>query len=269
MAPSNKTKKEYARILKKYSEYDVNDPIKIFNSLVILSRKNNLSIGSIKQTMCAFKYEYNEDCGPLDEVNQKYRDIIFGLIKISKVKEESGTNKFKKVEWENIINKINDDTLSPLDAMITAIYVLLPPRRLNDYLYMRYTVKPNKTYDTNFNYYVRSTGQFIFNNYKTSKTYGIQTFPINSQLKKIIDNYIDMNSISNKKLLLNISKATLSRKLENIFGVSVCGLRHSFISHLYQDANNLFDIKKISQMMGHNVQTHLNYLDRDNIKIKK
>ena len=53
-------------------------------------------------------------------------------------------------------------------------------------------------------------------------------------------------------------------KIKKLFGTSVNGLRHSFISHQYNQKQNLFTIETVSSQMAHNISTHLSYLDKDN-----
>jgi hypothetical protein len=52
--------------------------------------------------------------------------------------------------------------------------------------------------------------------------------------------------------------------LQKIFGVSADGIRHAYITYLYKDPDNLYNIKDISEKMAHSIGIHMTYLDKDN-----
>lgn len=111
--------------------------------------------------------------------------------------------------------------------------VFIPPRRSKDYVDFK-IADIDKSED---NYMVSNT--FVFNSYKTAKTYGAQKVEIPLELKKIITkwskvnptNYLLFDSKSNQ-----LSNVKLTQRLNKIFAkkVSVNQLRHTYLSDKYQ-----------------------------------
>ena len=58
-------------------------------------------------------------------------------------------------------------------------------------------------------------------------------------------------------------------RIKQIFGTSVDGLRHSYITNLYRDPNNVYKIEETSRMMAHDISTHISYLDKENKNKKR
>ena len=103
------------------------------------------------------------------------------------------------------------------------------------------------------------------------KRYGKQRFVIPDKLWELIQRYVKSTKIKYGERLLQYrrhsdkyNKRTLMNKLTQIFGASVDGIRHSYITNLYRDPNNLYNIKEISNQMSHSVETHLTYMDKEN-----
>lgn len=84
----------------------------------------------------------------------------------------------KKVEYGNkhyIKESINNCTLKNEERALAACYLFFPTRRIEDYQYMKMTNIIENVTDTENNYFVVDDGNkiktFVFNKYKTSKTY--------------------------------------------------------------------------------------------------
>ena len=86
-----------------------------------------------------------------------------------------------------------------LSFVILSLYVLQPPRRNLDYLYMLIVPSFSEDFDKKFNYLSLSDSTFYFNNYKTAKTYKCQAVKISQELLVIIKKYIDFHPL--KKLM--------------------------------------------------------------------
>ena len=243
-----KTKDEYKKMLLRYKHLIYKEPKEVFESL----KKMGLKMGYIKNVICAMKWETGDE---------KYSEIIKEIIEETK-KKEKFKNKFEKINW-GAIKKPESDTV---DDMIKGLYTLFPPRRVTDYANMIYADKIGEEEE---NYYVN--GKFIFRNYKTVGKYGEQKFDVSKELRELIDKYVKKNEIENGDALLKyrkgglrFSRQSLMRRIKEIFGTTVDGLRHSYITYIYNDKGKLFDIEKTSEMMGHDVKTHIGYLDKDN-----
>jgi len=152
------------------------------------------------------------------------------------------------------------ETTSP--EFILALYVLVPPRRL-DYVDMIYTETEPKDEKTNYLFKDGSKYFFIFNKFKTKKQFGKQQFEItNEMLKKIIKK----KKFSEGKPLFTVSKRTLQRQLDSItekyFGqvLGVQQLRKYHTTASFPEFKK--DIEKFdndAKQMAHSKSTKIKY----------
>ena len=204
--------------------------------------------------------------------NEKYRNKMMEDIKeynheISK-QEKTETQKENWVNTEDIEKvfhavKANAEfllrkkVLTPDDLQAIQNYIILcllsgiyiPPRRSLDYTEM--TIKP--TEDENFNTIDLKKKKFVFNRYKTAKTYGSQTLDIPNELATILRKWIKINPthfllFDTKGNKLNSVK--LNQRFNAIFGkrVSVNNMRHAFLTEKYGDT--IAKNKQIANTMG-------------------
>lgn len=147
-------------------------------------------------------------------------------------------------------------------ALTTGKYGL-NPRRSIDWVLMKhknYDSKDDNIYDGK---------NFIFNKFKTKKFIGVQTINCPLPLKKILNRWIaklpeNMDYIlydTTNKPLTNI---TLNQRLNKIFKrkVSTSMLRHFFITNEYKNMPALQELKDNAEAMGHDLQTHLQYIKK-------
>jgi integrase len=249
------TKTEYQKTVERYKELKFLTPKERYEEL----KKKNISDGYIKVVISAFHYFFP------DEENK----IIIKEIRDKLNKKEKHVNKFKKIDWTKIIPPTGDD----VNSVIKALYYYFI-RRISDYAYMEYVDDKKMTNDENKNYYVANENKFIFQNYKTVGAYGRQEFIVPEKLKEIIEKYVKKNKIKSGDALLKykhgkeFNRDNLRGRIERIFGVSIDGLRHAYITWLYKDSNKLYDIEDISYKLAHSVSTEISYLDKEN-KVKK
>ena len=164
--------------------------------------------------------------------------------------------------------KSKPDSKKLRDYLLTSLYVLdvnnHPPRRVD------YNVKlanKNTELDSNNNYLViknKSTKYFVFNQYKTDKTYGTQTFPVSKKLNAVINIYLKYNP-DNKYLFQNnngenITKSHLQKLITHSFKdtgktIGVNMLRHIVISDTIDTGDKLKEKQDIAEKMGHSVTT--------------
>ena len=243
------TEKKYKEMIKMYG-YLMDKSID-----EIIEGLKGMSDGSQKNVLSAFRWETMSDKydKKIKEINKKVTE------------KQNNTNKFKKIDW----SKIEEPTGNTVDDVIKGIYTMFPPRRIEDYVYMCYI--ENEEEEGDENYYIE--GRFIFKKYKTSKRYGRQEFKVSDKLKELIDSYIKMMNITSGETLLQYkydarrgtrSDKTLRNKLMKIFGVSVDGLRHAYITEIHKDPKNLYKLKEISDKMAHSIGVHMTYLDKEN-----
>jgi integrase len=193
--------------------------------------------------------------------------------------EKSDTQKENWIEWEDVLKiynelqaKVNDIT-KPLfqrgakqdltDHLILSLYVLLPPRRNQDYYFMK--LDTGKKEDEDFNYYRPADNQFVFNKYKTKKNYGVETIAVNTQLRKVLDNYIDLFGLVDGDFLLyndrnrgggNAITKALNRVFQRNVGASM--LRHIYLTSKYGEVKD--EMAKDAKEMGHSVAQQKEYI---------
>ena len=56
--------------------------------------------------------------------------------------------------------------------MVLSLYTMFPPRRNQDYQYMKVVKTESQAKNTDFNYLILDSKQFVFNKYKTSNIHG-------------------------------------------------------------------------------------------------
>jgi hypothetical protein len=183
---------------------------------------------------------------------------------------ESLSNNY--LDWGEIINIFNNHIKKDTDIkniFIVALYVLQPPRRLKDFINMKMVKRRDPRLSKEFNYIVNTNYPvFVYNNYKTAKTYGTQEIFIESQeLIQIMKNYIDSYHIKANNLLFPNGEEDFKKCLRETFikysqkSISVSILRHSYIT--YATKHNILDLlqdrENLSLMMGHSINTQLQY----------
>jgi integrase len=180
-------------------------------------------------------------------------------------------------EQEEDYNKI-------LRFLILSLYVLIPPRRNLDFLCM-WVIKDDKRSEmlNVRNYLILEEDEFIFQNYKTSKTYGLKIEKIPEELMNNIKFYLKFHpslvGISKKpntyKFLVNFKGEgfdqvhnvnAITRILNSVFGknISTSILRHSFITHTL--GGDIAKLETIAQNMGHSKEMQAKYVKTDKIK---
>jgi len=189
--------------------------------------------------------------------NNKFRELMMDDIKEYN-KEEAKQVKNKKqednwVEKDEVMNIYNTlkknatiiykkDNITNNDLQEIQLYIIIcllggifiPPRRSKDYINFKI-----KNIDTDVDNYM-DKNDFIFNSYKTAKTYGKQKITIPKELKTIINKWIKINPTdyllfdSSKNQLSNVK---LNQRLNKLFGkkAGVNQLRHTFLSDKYSD----------------------------------
>ena len=180
------------------------------------------------------------------------------------IKIKNNKKKLDYPKWKTLIN-INIDQLTNQNKLIYNLYVLMPPRRIKDYINFVYVSNINNIIDQNNNYCFidyenLNNSKFIFYNYKTFKTYGIQKLIISDDLLNFIIEYVKNQNIKDNEKLIKINSNTrFIEALNKIFGYSVDIIRHSFIDYLYTLNLSYSELDKISFYMAHNIKQQQKY----------
>ena len=163
------------------------------------------------------------------------------------------------------INQFEYDKL--LQYVVLSLYTLIPPRRNKDYLMMDVVDRYNDDmYIGDRNYYSRDTNEFIFNNYKTAKTFKQQRQEIPFKLQEVLDIYMKYRPKETPAFLVYYNKKPLkqinaiTRILNATVGDSVGAskLRHSYLTGKY--GNILEEMEKDANAMSHSAQTQKEYI---------
>lgn len=206
---------------------------------------------------------------PTEEMNDRQKENWISLddlkVKLNKLKDDIDGFKNNKSINENSYNKL-------LKYVIGNLYILNAPRRNVDYQYMKILINDDDKDDKDFNFLDLRNGDFIFNKYKTQKTYGQQIIKINPELLNIIklylkfrpaakDNYF-LVDFSGKPLLLINSITRILGSINKGLGSSL--LRHIVISEKFGDVEK--EQEKTAKEMGHSKRTQQEYIKyNDNI----
>ncbi len=165
-----------------------------------------------------------------------------------------------------------------LQSLILSLYTDIPPRRNQDYLDMYVVRKYSKEMPATKNYYDMSSQKFIFNKYKTAKTYGSQTVDVpdsdEAPLQKAIHDYLKFHPLAKGKakefkLLVKPDGSPLTtvnvitRFLNRIFGKKVGSsmLRHVYLSSKFGDT--MKEMEKTADEMGHSTAVQKDYIKYD------
>lgn len=195
--------------------------------------------------------------------NKVYREKMLDDIKeFNKENLKQEKTEYQKENWveteelDKIYNELKKSaeliykkkSYSPTDYQDIQNYIILsvlggfyiPPRRSKDYVLMKITQpKKNETEsDLNFNYYDKKNKKFIFNSYKTAKTYGQQIVVLPDELVKILNKWLKINPTeyllfdTHNKPLTNVK---LNQRLNKIFNkkASVNQMRHTYLTKKY------------------------------------
>jgi len=160
-----------------------------------------------------------------------------------------------------------DHTNTLLSYLILSLYVDLPPRRNQDYLDMVVykALKKDKVEDLpkDKNYLIVSKGvptEFIFNVYKTAKTYGQQKIALPESLRDVASMYLKRGGSKEKEhKLLPLDQANgITRILNKVFGKKIGS---SMLGHIYLSSK--YDINEMvndAEQMGHSLDEQKSYM---------
>ena len=274
--------------------YNLNDK-KPFKNLAFLKKTDEIlkKVGEYAESTQKTLISTIASCLSLDKDKSGYKSVYKfyydKMMEKSKVANDTSdkTTKQEKnwIEWDEVQKKYNElcanlakdkkPTLEHLlPVVVLGLYVEIPPRRNQDYLQMRVIrLTPKQKSDTlskEFNYCVLRKSvptEFIFNKYKTSKTYGSQTIVIPATLSETIKKYIKVHPLTKEKefsFLVGVDGTpitadnSITRILNKIFGKNVGSsmLRHIYLSSKY-DINSM---KSDAEGMAHSLSQQKDYL---------
>jgi hypothetical protein len=263
---SKTTEQVYEYNLGKYPNLNYSEPNNVLSILWQTKKKNgngNISISSIKIVLCAIVWKLRKTEAP-DSLIKQYSNIIHELMTDTDINEKNHEYTHGYIpKWSDIIkHREEEKNNNPKNHLILSLYTYNPPRRLKDYVLLKFVDTLADMTDIKFNYYYSITRKFIFNSYKTSKSYNQQIVDVPAVLSDIIDKYITIFKINSGELLLGYNNyLQMNYKLKRLLGCSIDNVRHSFINNEYETYNipPSDKMEKMASMMGHSLTTHLRY----------
>jgi hypothetical protein len=265
--------KDTEAVESKISEYADNTQKAIYTTLT--------SILSLYKDKPTYKKVYTHY---FTKMMDKAKDMKGGDTAEKTVKEKDNWLEWKSVqekhkELSDLVAKfVNSKTITTeqfstlLNWVVLSLYTEIQPRRNQDYLDMYVVKKYKDDMSKDKNYLDLNTKQFIFNKFKTMKTYGQQKVNIPDGLMEVIQLYLKHHPLAkgNKgktaeyKFLVfpdgspltavNAITRILNRVFNKKIGSSM--LRHIFLSSKY-------DIKEMetdAAAMGHSVEEQRHYM---------
>jgi hypothetical protein len=222
-------------------------------ALVILTGDKSKVVKKYRDLMSADLEKYNNEIKQ-NKMNDKQKENWIDLKEVNSI-----YNNLKK-KYKDLWNKEKltaDELLDLQKIVILSLYVLIPPRRLKDYLDFKL-----KNYDKETDNYV-DKNELIFNSYKTAKFHGQDKVALPLTLKKIINKWKTKNN--NDFLLIDfygkqLKAPALTKILNSIFkkNISVNMLRHIFITE--NVGPKIKELEKVAQEMGHTMNEQKNYV---------
>ena len=180
-----------------------------------------------------------------------------------------------KAKWEELHKMVTEMPPEEVEGSIKSrkiyqayillsLYVKSAPRRNQDYFLMRLDADNNMMKD--FNYYRPNKKQFVFNVYKTAKTYNQDIMDVNETLQKILVKYIKDFRLEDEEFLLypddkeRKSSSIITKDLNRIFGKNVGSsmLRHAYITS--ELGPKIKELKEVAKDMGHSTDMQSDYV---------
>jgi integrase len=191
---------------------------------------------------------------------------------LKKVQSKKGVKEKKSITFPSLTET---EYTKLLNFMVLSLYVLIPPRRNEDYLKMVISLEGDADEameDKTKNYLDLKNKQFVFNSFKTSKQYPNSIEKIPDDLMNIIDIYLKhypktietgspflVFSDGERLDKINVITRILNKMFKKNVGVSM--LRHSYLTHKYGDINKEKEVD--AKAMGHSLATQNTYVKKD------
>ena len=217
---------------------------------------NNNTIGSYLESFAWVLQESNPT------LNKKYKALAV------EYKDKAKAHVYDNVvgENENIVrwSDIKDryKTATGVNKVFLALISLLPPRRTLDYALLLLN-DGSSPMSSEYNYIDLTTDSLIYNNYKTKKNYGTQSFHMPEELSTIIRTYIQNTPILNNEYLLGNHSNPSTVFSRWLGGLNMNSVRHSFISEFLKDDPTVREKRRVANLMGHALGTQAEYQRRN------
>jgi hypothetical protein len=244
----------------KIGKLNDNKPIKNFNFLkdsdAILKKISGLKPNTQRSyiiTVCSIlksvdDKKYKKIYDKYSKILEKYNtDLTDQTVKTDVEKKNWISMKDIDKLYKSLEKDVKEDPSKEnhQNLMLLSLYYLIAPRRSLDFWKMKVIDEYDDSMSKEFNYFDKKNKQFLFNTYKTARTYGQQIEKIPENLYDIIIEYIKVFNIElNSYLIINpktgkyyASKNAMTYLLNKIFDakISVGILRKVYLTDKYGD----------------------------------
>lgn len=183
---------------------------------------------------------------------------------------------------ENVKGFANDKYITPtqytilMGYMVLSLFTDIPPRRNMDYQDCTVVKKGSGDLPKDRNYYIVSEKKFVFNKFKTFKTYGTQEISIadHPELLQAMDWYLKFHPLSKGKrgsfsFLVNYDSTpmtavnSITRILNKVFKPTGKKIGSSMLRHIYlttKYGEQLEEKKQDAEEMGHSLAEQQSYI---------
>ena len=192
----------------------------------------------------------------------------------NKYEKERNDNYISEENKNKIINDFSNETLlnniekldDINDKLIYALYTFIPPRRL-EYANL-YIINKSQKMNNKDNYiviYKYKPVKFIFQDYKTNRTFGVQSYDIPDELAKIIKKYIYKNKLKSGDKFLPYNEKYLSEVIGKIFykiygeKINLNYIRKSYATHINEMNISNNEKQSLALAMGHSLEQSMKY----------
>jgi hypothetical protein len=233
-------------------------------------RKTILSALVVLTNNEEYRNQMNKDVSSYNEEIQKQEMSI--TQKENWVEKDEIKKVYDKLEKKSkdIYKKPNKSTADLQEIQNFIILALLggqiiPPRRSLDYC----NFKISNVDETKDNYYDTSTHKFVFNSYKTAKSYGRQEISVPVKLRNIIKKWKTINPTDYLLFDTNMNPLTavkLNQRMNKIFDgkVSTNQMRSSYLTSKFKNTSmENKQLEKTMEQMGSSIEMVPNYVKID------
>ena len=157
------------------------------------NRDEGVSPSYIKGILSAIINEIKSKT-PNHSVLENYKVLVKDLRRQLETSEKDHTNISGNIPKWSVVIKARQhayDSKHLLNFVVLSIYTYVAPRRLGDYGDMLVHIGNTEPTNKKYNYYNMTTHEFIFNKYKTAKTFKQQIIRVPEELADILDFYIE------------------------------------------------------------------------------
>ena len=261
---------------KKQSDYDsINQKFKHFINKNFIKKIEEMYPNKVSQKVNMIPFVRILSMLPQKKYRYYHQLLSEHIIKLNKEYEhDRDNNELSDDEKDKMITDFKEETILNNmkklhrleDKMIYGLYTLLPPRRL-EYSNVIIATKSQKLNDKN-NYLIKDKKKpikFVFNDYKTSKTFKTQTIDIPESLSEVISNYILFTKKKTGEFLLDYTTNTFSKKLVKVFSevygnrITLNYIRKSYATYIHGLNLSNNQLKEIAYMMSHNLEQSMKY----------